>query len=90
MVHQKSSLQFCTIQTAFKSFSEESVLICGGKEIEREGHSIQFIDVDYDENDLADKYGVQALPTTIIVEGDKEVERFVGALSKKEVLDKLV
>jgi thioredoxin-like negative regulator of GroEL len=60
------------------------------KEIEREGHSIQFIDVDYDENDLAEKYGVQALPTTIIVEGSKEVERFVGALSKKEVLDKLV
>ena len=60
------------------------------KEIEREGHSIQFIDVDYDENDLAEKYGVQALPTTIIVDGSKEVERFVGALSKKEVLDKLV
>ena len=60
------------------------------KEIEREGHSIQFIDVDYDENDLTEKYGVQALPTTIIVEGSKEVERFVGALSKKEVLDKLV
>ena len=60
------------------------------KEIEREGHSISFIDVDYDENDLAEKYGVQALPTTIIVEGSKEVERFVGALSKKEVLDKLV
>ena len=60
------------------------------KEIEREGHSIQFIDIDYDENDLTEKYGVQALPTTIIVEGSKEVERFVGALSKKEVLDKLV
>ena len=60
------------------------------KEIEREGYSIQFIDIDYDENDLTEKYGVQALPTTIIVEGDKEVERFVGALSKKEVLDKLV
>ena len=60
------------------------------KEIEREGYSIQFIDIDYDENDLAGNYGVQALPTTIIVEGSKEVERFVGALSKKEVLDKLV
>ena len=60
------------------------------KEIEREGHSIQFIDVDYDENDLTEKYDIKGVPTTIIVEGDKEVERFVGALSKKEVLDKLV
>jgi len=60
------------------------------KEVEREGHSIQFIDIDYDENDLMEKYKIQSVPTTIIESGGKEVERFVGALSKKEVLDKLV
>ena len=60
------------------------------KEIEREGHSVQFIDVDFDEGDLAIEYRIQHVPTTIIVEGGKEVERFTGALSKKEVLDKMV
>ena len=60
------------------------------KEIEREGHSIQFIDIDHDENELAEKYNIQSVPTSIIEEDGKEVERFVGALSKKEVLDKLV
>ncbi len=60
------------------------------KEIEREGHSIQFIDVDYDENDLMEKYEIQSVPTSIIEEGGKEIERFVGPLTKKQVLDKLV
>jgi thioredoxin-like negative regulator of GroEL len=60
------------------------------KEIEREGYSIQFIDIDHDENELAEKYNIQSVPTSIIEEDGKEVERFVGALSKKEVLDKLV
>ena len=60
------------------------------KEIEREGYSIQFIDIDHDENDLMEKYNIQSVPTSIIEEGGKEVERFVGTLSKKEVLEKLI
>jgi thioredoxin 1 len=60
------------------------------KEIEREGYSIQFIDIDHDENDLTEKYNIQSVPTSIIEEDGKEVERFVGTLSKKEVLEKLV
>ena len=60
------------------------------KEIEREGYSIQFIDIDHDENDLMEKYNIQSVPTSIIEEDGKEVERFVGTLSKKEVLEKLI
>jgi len=60
------------------------------KEIEGEGHSIQFIDVDYDEGDIAEKYEITSVPTSIIEEAGKEIERFVGALSKEEVLNKLV
>jgi thioredoxin-like negative regulator of GroEL len=60
------------------------------KEIEREGYSIQFIDIDHDENDLTEKYNIQSVPTSIIEEDGKEVERFVGTLSKKEVLEKLI
>ncbi len=60
------------------------------KEIEREGHSVQFIDIDHDENDLMDKYNIQAVPTTIIEVNGKEINRFTGPLPKQEVLDKLV
>ena len=59
------------------------------KEIEREGHSIHFIDVDFDEGDLAEKYRIQHVPTTIIEVNGNEVDRFTGPLSKQEVLDKL-
>ena len=60
------------------------------KEIEREGHSIQFIDVDYDENDLMEKYEIQSVPTSIVEENGKEIERFIGPLPKKQVLEKLI
>ena len=59
------------------------------KEIEREGYSIQFIDIDHDENDLTDKYNIQAVPTTIIEVNGKEINRFTGSKSKQEVLDRL-
>ena len=59
------------------------------KEIEREGHSIQFIDIDHDENDLMEKYNIQSVPTTIIEVNGKEINRFIGPKSKQEVLDRL-
>ena len=59
------------------------------KEIEKEGHRISFIDVDYDEGDLTTKYEINAVPTSIVEENGEEVERFIGALPKKEVLEKL-
>ena len=48
------------------------------------------LDVDYDEGDIAEKYEITSVPTSIIEEAGKEIERFVGALSKEEVLNKLV
>ena len=59
------------------------------KEIEREGHSIQFIDIDHDENDLTEKYGIQAVPTTVFEVDGKEINRFTGSKTKQEVLDRL-
>ena len=59
------------------------------KEIEREGHSIQFIDIDHDENLLMEEYNIQAVPTTIFEGDGKEVNRFTGPKTKQEVLDRL-
>ena len=51
---------------------------------------ISFIDVDHDEGDLAEKYNIASVPTSIVEENGKEIERFIGALPKKEVLEKLI
>jgi len=57
-------------------------------EIASEGYSVQFIDVD-SQSDLASKYGVRSVPTTVIEENGVEVDRFVGALPKETVKNKL-
>ena len=57
-------------------------------EVAGEGYSIQFIDVDENQS-LASQYGVRSVPTTVIEENGVEVDRFVGALSKEAVKNKL-
>ena len=58
-------------------------------EIANEGYSVEFIDVDQSQ-ELAAKYGVRSVPTTIIEEGGTEVNRFVGSIPKQQVLQKLL
>ena len=58
-------------------------------EIVGEGHSVQFIDIDQSQ-DLAAKYGVRSVPTTVIEENGIEVNRFIGVIPKHQVLGKLV
>ena len=57
-------------------------------EIANEGYSIQVIDVDQNQ-ELASKYGVRSIPATVIEENGVEVERFIGALPKQSVIQKL-
>ena len=58
-------------------------------EIAGEGHSVQFIDIDQ-QQDLAAKYNVRSVPTTVIEENGIEVDRIVGSVPKQQVLDKLL
>ena len=58
-------------------------------EVAGEGHSIQFIDIDQSQ-DLAAKYRVRSVPTTVIEENGREVDRFIGAIPKQQVLDRLL
>ena len=58
-------------------------------EIANEGYSVEFIDVDQSQ-ELAAKYGVRSVPTTVIEENGIEVSRFVGAIPKQQVLQKLI
>jgi thioredoxin 1 len=57
-------------------------------EISNEGHSVQFIDIDQQE-DLARQYNVRSVPTIVIEQGGTEVNRLIGATSKQVVLENL-
>ena len=58
-------------------------------EVAGEGHSVQFIDIDQ-QQDLTAKYNVRSVPTTVIEENGIGVDRFIGSVSKHQVLGKLV
>ena len=58
-------------------------------EIRSEGNYVEFIDIDM-LTDLAQKYNVRSVPTVVIEEDGKEVSRFVGAIPKQQVIDKLL
>ena len=55
-------------------------------ELASQGHNIEFIDVDTN-NEAAAQYNVRSVPTTIVLENGKEVSRMVGAQTKKKVLE---
>ena len=74
------SAVWCGTSKAFKPIMNE---------IAGEGYSIEFIDVDEQQN-KATKYGVRSVPTVVIEENGIEVDRFVGSMSKQQVLEKLL
>ena len=58
-------------------------------EIAGEGYSIEFIDVDQEQN-KATKYAVRSVPTVVIEENGIEVDRFIGSMPKHKILEKLL
>jgi len=58
-------------------------------EIASEGYSVQFIDIDQS-SAIAEQYNVRSVPTVVIEENGSEVDRFVGAIPKQMVLERLL
>jgi len=58
-------------------------------EIAGEGYHVEFIDID-NLSDLATKYSVRSVPTVVIEENGVEVDRIIGAVSKQQVITKLL
>ena len=57
-------------------------------ELISEGYNITVHDVDQEQN-LPSQYSVYLIPTTVIEENGVEVDRFVGALPKQSVIQRL-
>ena len=57
-------------------------------EIASEGYSVQFIDIDQS-SAMAEQYNVRSVPPVVIEENGSEVDRFVGAIPKQMVLERL-
>ena len=58
------------------------------QEVANEGHSVQFIDIDSQE-DLARQYNVRSVPTVVIEQNGSEVNRLIGASTKEVILENL-
>ena len=58
-------------------------------EIAGEGYSIEFIDIDQEQN-KATKYGVRSVPTVVIEVNGTVVDRFIGAIPKSQILERLM
>ena len=57
----------------------------------RKEHDIETLDLDYDmDEDEVSKYNVgDTLPVFIFFDGEKEIDRVIGEVSEKEMLNKL-
>ena len=58
------------------------------QELLDEGYNIEFIDGD-ENKEVAIEYNIRSIPTTIIEEEGKEINRLVGVKSKEEMIDEL-
>jgi thioredoxin 1 len=58
------------------------------QELSNEGYNIEFIDGD-ENRDLAIKYNIRSIPTTVIEEEGKEINRLLGVKSKEEIIEEL-
>lgn len=71
--------QWCSHCVAFKPIMQE---------IANEGYSVSIIDVDLNRTE-AQKYGIRSMPTVIILENGKEVNRFIGVQQKSTITEAL-
>ena len=58
------------------------------EELVKEGHKVEMLDVD-DHMDAAKGYGVRAVPTTLVMEGEEVLQVIIGDKPKQDYLDAL-
>ena len=58
------------------------------EELSNEGYNIEFIDGD-ENREVAIEYNIRSIPTTVIEENGKEINRILGVKSKEEIIEEL-
>jgi len=58
------------------------------KELISEGHNIEIVDVDENQN-LAQQYQIQSIPTIVIEENGQIVDGVMGLISKEDLIQRL-
>ena len=58
------------------------------EELSNEGYNIEFIDGD-ENREVAIEYNIRSIPTTVIEEEGKEINRLLGVKSKEEIIEEL-
>tara|TARA_R110002050_G_scaffold51206_1_gene117886 strand:- start:730 stop:975 length:246 start_codon:yes stop_codon:yes gene_type:complete len=58
------------------------------EELSNEGYNIEFIDGD-ENREVAIEYNIRSIPTTVIEENGKEINRIVGVKGKEEMIKEL-
>lgn len=54
------------------------------------GDKVNIVKVDVDESeDLAVEFGIRSVPTVLFFKGGQIVDKFVGAVPKKEIVEKI-
>ena len=57
-------------------------------EFAKEHEEVKVVEVDVDKaQNLSNKYGVISIPTVVIIENGKEINRVVGAVSKEKLME---
>ena len=59
------------------------------QEVANEWHSVQFIDIDK-QTVIAEEYKVRAVPTIVVEENGIVIDRIIGALTKQQILERLM
>ena len=54
------------------------------EEMKKEGFEFQIIDADYEQL-LVKRFGIKSVPTFILFENEKEIDRTTGAKTRKEL-----
>jgi len=56
------------------------------EDLKKEGFQFQIIDADYEQL-LVKRFQVKSIPTFILIENEKEIDRMTGAKTRKELED---
>ena len=59
------------------------------QEVANEGHSVQFIDIDK-QTVIAEEYKVRAVPTIVVEENGRVIDRIIGVITKQQILERLM